>query len=375
MKVVHVVAGLSPLDGGPSHTLPELWRALLRVGVEVDALTTTAAGEESPSGGCISAFPRVFPRSFKHSPALGEALGQKLQQADLCHNHGCWLSPNWAAGWAARVNRKPLIISPLGHLDAWSRERWALAKIAIRILIEGKNWDYASAFIAKSDAEASELRQLGLGDKVRVIPNGISPQDGKGNHAAFRAQFPPLEGKRILLFLSRIHSKKGVLKLVQAWRELAPQYPDWKFVIAGDTSGSYGGLVVEAVEHMDAKIRPILTGELSGPAKAGALSAADLFVLPSLSENFGQAILEALAAGVPVIATRQCPWPGLETHGCGWWIESANLAATMREAMALEKSALTEMGSKGCAWVLRDYSWDVVAGKMKGLYEELRMAN
>lgn len=379
MRVLHVVAGLEAKDGGPSHTLPCLWAGLKEAGVEVRAYTTGGGegGVSAASSGMAvvpGEFARKFPTGLKYSPALRDALGRDMPGADLCHNHGCWLYPNWVAGSLARRFRKPLVISPLGHLDPWSLARRRWAKAAARLLFEQANWNCCPAFIAKSAMEADGIRRLGLRQRIEVIPNGLNVDGWEKEASAelFFAKFPEFRRRRLLLFLSRIHPKKGIVPLLGAWRDLHPLFPDWQLVIAGDVKNAHGnGLRDWVSRHSVSGVG--FVGALDGGLKRAALEAAELFVLPSFSENFGQAILEALAAGLPVVTTHGCPWAEIEKRGCGWWIElgGGRLRKALADAMRLEDTALAEMGRRGREWVLRDFSWKSIAARHCELYREV----
>lgn len=376
MKVVHVVAGLNEADGGPSHTLPELWRRQQMSGAEVTVCSTRAADEavarEIPF---VNLYPRVFPQSLKRSPALAAALREEMASADLCHNHGCWLHPNWAAASASRRLNKPLVISPLGHLDPWSLARHPWRKRAVRFLVEGRNWRSAAAFIAKSAMEAEALKRLGLNNRVEIIPNGIDSVQWKKEVSSdeFFERFPKFKGQRLLLFLSRLHPKKGADLLLKSWERIRSSRPEWRLVMVGEGEATWVDGLRHFVRTNGLEETVLFTGSLEGSLKRSALAAAELFVLPSHSENFGQVVLEALAAARPVVVTQGCPWPDVETRGCGWWIGAGGsaLIESLRRAMSLSATELAAMGRAGSDWVLRDFDWDLLIRRHLELYQEV----
>jgi glycosyltransferase involved in cell wall biosynthesis len=381
MKVIQVVAGLDAGEGGPVHTLPELWSRLSGSGMQVRAYTTSARQVEetvmvgSDPSVSICCVRQSWPRLLKRAPLLRTLLAREMRDADLCHNHGCWLYPNWVAAQAAQKTGKPLIISPLGHLDPWSLRHHAWRKRLIRMLVEESSWRYCHAFVAKTEMEADNLRKLGIRRTIRVIPNGIDAREWEREVSgeAFLNQFPSLRGKRLLLFLSRIHRKKGLRMLLSAWGEISRCRDDWRLVVAGDDCDGLGS---ELRGWADRHLRPgevCFTGALEGELKRSAFAAASLFILPSYSENFGQVVLEALAAGLPVITTRGCPWSEIESRGCGWWVDAdeAPLRKALCEAMALEPSELRERGSRGRRWVLGEFDWGRIAADMAQFYSEV----
>jgi glycosyltransferase involved in cell wall biosynthesis len=378
MRAVHVIAGLDARDGGPSFTLPELWKHLGPAGFEVTAFTTHAASAgppASPPGVALRTFPRGYPPSIKRAPGFSSALEEAARDADVLHNHGCWLSPNWAAGRVARRLGKPLVISPLGHLDPWSLARNPWRKRLARALVEDRNWRAARAWVAKSEKEAEAIRAQKLPGTVRVIPNGIDPAHYAApfDPAPIHERIPALRGRRVLLFLSRLHPKKGLPLLLTAWRSLAPRHRDWVLLIAGDPDSDHGRDVMGAARDLVEAGCVAFAGGVAGKLKDAALGAAQLFVLPSVSENFGQVVLEALASGLPAIVSRACPWGEIESRGCGWWImpEATALRRSLDEALSLPPSELAALGERGRQWALREFGWPAVAARLAALYREL----
>lgn len=379
MRAVHVIAGLDAQDGGPSFTLPELWKHLGAAGVEVRALSTRDARRPAPerNGGYhLQTFPRGFPAPLRRAAGFVAALREEGKTADVIHNHGCWLAPNWAAGRVARRLNKPLVISPLGHLDAWSLARHPWRKRLLRAFVEERNWRVAKAWVAKSESEAAAIRARRLPGLVRVIPNGVDPARyaTPGDPAPLLERHPALRDRRVLLFLSRLHPKKGLAILLAAWRSLAARFPDWTLLVAGDLDSEYGQEIVRDARDLTAAQRVVFAGRVEGRLKDAAFGAAHLFVLPSLSENFGQAVLEALASGLPCIVSRACPWGEIETRHCGWWVlpEAAALRRALEDAMTMAPQTLAAMGARGRAWALSAFGWPEIARTLAALYREVR---
>ena len=220
---------------------------------------------------------------------------------------------------------------------------------------------------ATSEVEYNEIRSQGFTAPVAVIPNGID--------VPTLPVLPPCAAdskSRTLLFLSRIHPIKGLDRLLQAWVEIQGNHPDWRLVIAGRGDAAH----VEEVKSLSAKIgalRVEFPGPLYGAAKSQAYWDADLFVLPTHSENFGMVVAEALAHGCPAIVSTGAPWPGLQTESCGWWVDNDvdTLAATLTGAMELPVDELPAMGQRGRAWMERDYGWTAIGQKMDAAYRWL----
>jgi glycosyltransferase involved in cell wall biosynthesis len=199
---------------------------------------------------------------------------------------------------------------------------------------------------------------------VAVIPNGVDiPAAGPMQHSE----------RRTLLFLGRVHPVKGVDILVRAWGQLEERFPEWDLAVVGPGEPEHVQLLVDLAVSLKV-LRATFAGPLYGLEKIRAYQTADLFVLPTHSENFGMAVAEALAAGCPVITTKGAPWEGLVEHRAGWWIEIGvePLRSALGEAMSQGRDRLAEMGVRGRAWMQRDFSWDSIAAELLTSYRWLR---
>ena len=173
---------------------------------------------------------------------------------------------------------------------------------------------------------------------------------------------------RRIVFFGRIHKVKAVDHLVKAWGQVQESLPDWELVIAGPDCGAKGELEAVIAEEQIPRVR--FVGEINGQAKYDFLTEADIYVLPSHTENFGITVAEALACGTPTIASQGTPWEGLETEKCGKWVPIgvAPLEAALRELTSLTDDERAAMGERGRAWIQRDFSWDGIGAKMKAAY-------
>jgi glycosyltransferase involved in cell wall biosynthesis len=173
----------------------------------------------------------------------------------------------------------------------------------------------------------------------------------------------------VSLHLGRLHPKKGIDRLLHAWASVEPRHPDWSLQIVGPSESGHG----EALAAQSAALslrRVEFCDPLFGAGKDIAYRNADLFVLPTLDENFGMVVAESLANGTPVICTKGAPWAALDAERCGWWIEHgvAPMAAMLEAAMNLPRLELDEMGARGHRWMEKEFSWERVADDMETVY-------
>jgi glycosyltransferase involved in cell wall biosynthesis len=370
LRSVHVIAGLDPAHGGPSYVAPRLCQALAAAGGEARLISVGEAGacDIPPDDKGSRRFPPdwtgvPFVRELRCSSGLTRALRELAAKVDVVHDHGLWLMPNVEAGRAAQHARKPFIVTPHGMLSSTALSFSRLKKRVVWALLQGDVVRRAACIHVSSEQEYNEIRDFGLRNPIAIIPNGIDiPELDSHSTAA-------TDAGRIVLSLGRIHPKKGLDRLVRAWARVEFAHPEWRLRIVGpDELGHASELAALAADLKTQRVS--IEGPAAGATKAAAYRDADLFVLPTLNENFAITVAEALAAGTPVIATKGAPWHGLECEGCGWWIDHGvePLVATLAEAMDMERGVLRSKGAKGRAWMKRDFSWDRVAYDMLDLY-------
>jgi glycosyltransferase involved in cell wall biosynthesis len=371
--VVHVAAGLDPDYGGRS-SVPYLCEALAAAGAET-MLLSVAEQESAQRDTYVHAYrDRRFAwdyaripvlRRLRSSQGLLNALRNAGLTADIIHNHGLWLMPNVRAAGAVAAGRKSLVISPCGMLAPVALAYSPLKKRAFWALLQGRAVRSAACIHATSEQEYEEVRSLGLANPVAIIPLGINLPEPP-------AESPDLPVQRVVLSLGRIHPKKGLTRLVHAWAKVEANHPGWRLRIAGPPEVRHDDELRTLVTALGLT-RVTVEGPISRDARTTAYREADLFVLSTLNENFALTVAEALAAGTPVISTKGAPWSGLETEGCGWWIDHGvePLAAALAHAMALTRETLKAMGNKGRAWMARDFSWDRIALDMLDVYRWL----
>ncbi len=301
--------------------------------------------------------------NVRASHTLYEALDRSAAEMKIFHTHGLWLLPNIYPAWVARRHKLPFVVSPRGMLGREALRFSRFRKLAFWYALQGSALRSATCFHVTSEQEYCDVRGAGLHQPVAIVPNGIDlPQQ--------RAIVKSAHRPKTVLFLGRIHRKKGIDILVEAWSKLEDKFPDWHLNIVGPLSNNDYAKKLQRMIDGGKLARAKLAGPLYGASKSNAYVEADLFILPTLNDNFAMTVAEALAHGTPVISTKGAPWRDLETNGCGWWIDHGvqALASTLSRAMSVDRHRLAEMGQAGRAWMERDFSWNSVARSMESVY-------
>ncbi|MBB4062410.1 glycosyltransferase [Salinibacter ruber] len=374
LTVVHVLASTRADHGGTSRSVPALCEALVAEGVEVHLVTAVPADpapDEEP----------ILPDRGVHVHHVGERtpLQHTLRspmgfyrrlwsvvedvQADVIHDHGAWLPSNVVAAWVARRANVPLVVASRGMVTEWSLSHQARKKQAAWHLYQKHVFRQAALFHATAPAEVEDLRALGMTQPVAVVHNGVEIPDALPTGE-------PTDGKRAL-FLSRIHPKKGLPMLLDAWADLRPE--GWTLELVGPSENGHRAELEAQASKLGLDGDVVFSGPVDDADKWHKYAAADLFVLPTHSENFGIVVAEALAAEVPVLTTTGTPWQELEAHECGWWVDPEREAIRDALATALRQSDATRsaMGRRGRELVASTYTWRAVGERMAQAYEWL----
>lgn len=362
MKIIHVIAGIAEAASGPSQTVPALCDVLSGQGHEV-SLHVVSPGPASfsrPYSLHVHDGVNVLSRLCL-SPSMRSALSAAVCTSDIVHSHGMWTMPNIYAGVSPRGARARLITSPRGVLSKVALSRSAWQKRVFWYLAQQRVARRAACFHATSEPEFEDIRRANLTAPVAIIPNGISVPALWSKRAA--------GDLRRLLFLGRIHPIKGVESLLRAWHDLQVRHRGWELYIVGPDSDGHLAELQTLARQLGLK-RIFFAPPQYDEDKTNMFRSADLFVLPSFSENFGVAVAEALAHGVPAVVTRGAPWSGLTTNDAGWWIDNGvvSLAQCLDTAMSLPREALQDKGYRGREWVANEFSWSRVGHMMAATY-------
>lgn len=323
MKVLNVIPGLSTNTGGPAFSAVDMAQALTRLGVEVSIFATdimTPAQAQQPRYGLrvsdmpsgaetinIRTFPVESPKRLLYSPELRDALISEISGFDLVHIHSLFLYPQFVACRTARLAGVPYVVSPRGSLDPFLRQHHRVIKTLADALWQRSMLKHAHVIHVTAEEERAQLASLGYANNVQVCPNCIGPDwfDTQPSGATFREHFLAGFCGPLILFHGRLTRKKGLGVLLDAVSIVRNQGLPVQLAIVGPDEEGLGKSLRAKAEELGLRECITFVGMLNGEALRSALAAADVWAMPSHGENFGNAVVEALASGLPVVVSPQ----------------------------------------------------------------------
>lgn len=376
MRIGILTGSVSRRAGGIFEALCSLSIALRDqqgADVRVFGLIDDATTEDMPNwrGLPIHAAQVAGPRAFGYAADLYQAV--RDAHLDVLHITGSWMYPTLVSLRWGRATGRAIVLSPQGNIDPWalSNSRWK-KKMAMA-LFEMRHLRRAACLHAVSESEAYSLRSLGLTNPICIIPNGVNiprTEDSGGWQPAWAQKVP--KNAKVLLFLGRLHQKKNIGALLDAWRSVCVKYGsarDWWLVIGGPDQGGYQEELRQQVELLQAQ-RVLFVGPQYGADKDACFRGATAFILPSLSEGLPIAVLEAWSYGLPVVITPECNLP--EGVQSGAAIEAnttvSGIEQALRTLLTATEGDLTKMGQAGLRLVASRFAWDRIASEMMAVY-------
>jgi len=385
VRVLHVAATYLPAVryGGTIVSVHGLCRALAARGHDVHVFTTSVDGRSDSDvplmtpvavdGVRVWYFPSRFLRRLYRSPAMARALAEQVETFDIVHLHALYVWPVWAAARAAQRARVPYLVSPRGMLEkALIRKKSRVMKSLLVAAFGRSMLERAAALHVTSEREGDEAAAFGFAlPRIYTVPNGVDL-----NPARASAGLPPaiaslVDGPPFILFVGRISWKKGLDRLIAA----LPHVPGIRLVIAGNDEEGYRRTLAEQAVAAGVVERVVFCGPVHGDGKAALMAHAEALVLASYSENFGNVVLEAMAAGCPVVVTPEVGIAGIvRDAGAGLVVDGAPDSLGEGISRLISDSTLRQtMGQKGRLAAL-DLSWPAVAERMAQAYQEITVA-
>jgi glycosyltransferase involved in cell wall biosynthesis len=355
MKVVHIVNSIDKSTGGPARSVPQTCAELARLDIAIELITQESSDKiKVPQNEHLTVRFCSIWELFLYGSRLSAG------DIDLIHLQHIWTPYIQVMAFWAHQKKIPYIISTRGMLEPWIMAHNSWKKKIGMFLYQKKAIQRAAHIHATALMEANHIKELGFNNPISVIPNGIDLSDIKEKKENY--------GTRKMVFLSRIHPKKGIELLLEAWRNSSTT--GWSLEIAGNGDENYIANLNQSAQDLK---NVHFVGAKYGEAKWDFLRAADVMVLPTFSENFGIVVAEALVIGVPVITTTGTPWEDLETYKCGWWIDLsvANLEKIITKVIHTPVDEFENMGRKGRELVVEKYDIKAIGKNMVELYNTI----
>ena len=370
--VIHLTTGLTPAAGGPYHSVAGLVRCLAHESVYTPIivcprLAPAARLHDSAHWAGVPIFTLASTANWR-MPAARRLLAEQIMQREpvVLHLHGLWDAGSLFVDRLLADSQMRFVLSPRGMLEPWAINHKRLKKKIFTLLFMRELFARVDLLHATSESEAESLRAYGFRQPIAVIPNGIEgPPAAEAAFAGMRAESPRL------LYLGRLHVKKGLENLLEAWSMVRPA--DWSLAIAGIDEGGYQRRLEARAAELGITETVEFIGPVFGAAKWRFLASGHAFVHPSFSENFGIAVAEAMVIGLPVIATEGTPWALLAERQLGWWVQPtpAALAGALREMTSLPRNRLRAMGSEARAYAMAAFAWPAIGRSMADCYDWL----
>jgi glycosyltransferase involved in cell wall biosynthesis len=385
VKILHVIASLAPRYGGPSKAAPEMCRALADRGHRVELFTTDVDGPTrllvplgtpiTRAGVTTTYWPMNLSRRYVVSFGMAAALRRRVREFDIVHVHSVYFFHTAVASFLCRRSAVPYVIRPHGTLNPYHRARHRGRKALYDRLVEDRNLAAAAAIHYTSDSEKRHAEAAGLCTRGFVIPLGVdtaqlaAPVDAR----ELLARHPRLMGRTLVTFLGRLTEKKRLDLLLDAFATVVGQEPAIHLVIAGPDDEGVGKRLQARIDTLGIGERVSQLGLVTGKSKTALLQQSRMLVLPSEDENFANSVVEAMAAGIPVVTTT-----GVAIHaditaaeaGVIVPLEAATLAGAISR-LARDQDRATEMGRRGQALARSRFGWDRAALELERMYQEI----
>ncbi|MDB9422809.1 hormogonium polysaccharide biosynthesis glycosyltransferase HpsP [Microcystis aeruginosa CS-563/04] len=384
MKILQIVPSISLVYGGPSQMVLGLSAALAQLGQEVTIITTDSNGDTgqapldvplgvpvSQNGYQIYYFPCSPFRRYKFSLDLFTWLANRAKDYDIAHIHALFSPVSSISALIARYRQLPYILRPLGTLDPADLQKKRQLKQIYANFLEKPNLAAAAAVHFTSQQECQTAERFNIKTKDIVIPLGVD----FFNPQALSVGFDLPQNKPIILYMSRLDPKKGLDLLLPSLERLLEKGLDFHFVLAGGNpqDREYENRIKNQIERSILGKNTTITGFVTGEVKNSLLARADLFVLPSYYENFGIAVAEAMAAGIPVvISDRVDLHPAVAAAAAGWVTACQLEDLTNTLATAITNPEIRQQRGKNAKdLVFNQYSWSAIADQLLTVYQNL----
>lgn len=364
MLILHVIQSIDKSIGGPARSVTSLLKVItLNKKISIKLIAKNSA---NPIMSELNGKPETILFTKNRTELKSLLKSYSASNLQLMHGQGIWQYNIHKMASIARKNKIPYIITTRGMLEPWSLSQKKLKKALALFLYQKKDLDNARVIQATCQSEHDNLRKLGFKNPIAVIPNGID-LTSYPNYYPIKSSKP-----QKILFLSRIHKKKGIENLIKAWKHIeTKRKKNWVVEIVGNGDLKYIKTLSNLIAQYDLQKEIKIFDSISGKEKIRKFRDASIFILPTYSENFGMVIAEALASFTPVITTKGAPWEDLEKYNCGWWIDIGvePLKTTLEEVLIENITDLKSMGINGRNLIKEKYNIEIIGKKTLRLYQ------
>ncbi len=361
---LHFVQSVEPLEGGGlGRAAVDLHRSFRRAGADSRLVATHGGSPQFPGGEEIKEFRRTGPSKAYYAPGLRRDAGALVEPAAFVHAHGFYTAANWIVGRAARRLDRTLVAHVHGFFEPWILGRSRARKRLAHWLYEDANFRAARLWRALTTKEADQIRACGISAPIVVAPNGVDLEAFEAADPAVGRSSFAAPTRRRLLFLARLHPKKGLGLLVPAWAAATRERRDWELVVAGPDELGHRAEIETLATRLGLADSVRFVGTVGGADKVALLRSADAFILPSFSEGFSVAILEAMACGRPVAATHECNFPELASDGGGWLCpaEAGAMRRLVAEVLDTPRAELDQRGLTARRLIEERFTWPAIS--------------
>lgn len=364
MKIIHYIPSIDRIAGGTSTYMQVLGKELGKL-AEVHIITH-ASENPLPISNCeihnVSVYNPINSRFKNEVSKLFDVI-----KPDLVHVNCCWMPACAFVQQMAQKRNIKVVLTPHGMLEPWIiRRHYWTRKLPALLLYQKAAIQNADCLQATAESEKENLLKLGYNSNIKIVKLGIDAES-----IIMKTSW---KKNKQLLFLSRVHVKKGINYLIEAVDDLQKELQGYKILVAGEGDADYVATLKQQIADKGLQEIIQLIGGVYGDKKWELFQTSDFFVLPTHSENFGLAIAESLASGTPVITTVGTPWNDLNSSNSGAWIEIGTqpLVETLRRFLSLSDGELETMGKNGRKLIETKYSAKVMAEEMMKVYDSLK---
>lgn len=363
MKIIHYIPSIDRIAGGTSTYMQVLGKELGKL-AEVHIITHASENPLTINNCEIHNVSVYNPINGRFKNEVGKLFD--IIKPDLVHVNCCWMPACAFVQQMAQKRNIKVVLTPHGMLEPWiiKRHYWT-RKLPALLLYQKAAIQNADCLQATAESEKENLLKLGYNSNIKIVKLGIDAES-----IIMKTSW---KKNKQLLFLSRVHVKKGINYLIKAVDDLKKELQGYKILVAGEGDADYVAILKQQIADKGLQDIIQLIGGVYGDKKWELFQKSDFFVLPTHSENFGLAIAESLASGTPVITTVGTPWNDLNSSNSGAWIEIGTqpLVDTLRRFLSLSDEELEAMGKNGRKLIENKYSAKVMAEEMMGVYKGL----